>query len=83
MAPAEAEVSGKEIVVPVYLHCPHCEHPQVVPAARRGRVRFCRQCGRAYRTSLTSETAEPIRAASLADLGHRLGGRPKVFILAA
>ncbi len=69
--------------MPVYVNCPHCEHPQVVPAARRGRVRFCRQCGRPYRASLTSDTAEPIHAESLADLQGRLGGRPRVYILAA
>ena len=32
--------------MPVYFECPHCDHPQIVPAHRRGRALFCRQCGR-------------------------------------
>ena len=36
--------------MPVYVKCPHCEHPQVVPSGRLGKKRLCRQCG--YATCL-------------------------------
>ena len=34
--------------MPVYLLCPHCEHPQVVAPHRRGKTQVCRQCGKTY-----------------------------------
>jgi len=34
--------------MPVYIMCPHCHHPAVVPAIRRGMNRVCRQCQRLF-----------------------------------
>ncbi|HOM51118.1 MAG TPA: hypothetical protein PLV57_01915 [Phycisphaerae bacterium] len=56
------------IVVPVYMHCPHCDHPQIVPVARRGRMRFCRQCGRAYVTSKVVDMVQPVPISSMAEM---------------
>ncbi len=49
--------------MPVYLNCPHCEHPQIVPQHRRGRVVVCRQCAQAYVTSREEQHPELIGAA--------------------
>lgn len=32
----------------IYVICPHCNHPTVVPRLRTGKGRVCRQCGQAY-----------------------------------
>jgi transposase-like protein len=69
--------------VPVYIICPHCEHPQVVPAHRRGRARFCRQCGQAFVTSRTAGSAEPLPISSMGELNTRLRGGKNVYILSA
>jgi len=57
--------------VPVYLHCPHCEHPQIVPAYRRGKTTFCRQCGKAFRTSTKANTARALPVSSIGELHAR------------
>lgn len=54
--------------MPVYLQCPHCEHPIVVPSHRRGKTLFCRQCGGAYRTSTRVAEARPLPISSVAEL---------------
>ena len=54
--------------MPVYLLCPHCEHPQVVAPSRRGKTVMCRQCGRPYRTAKSVSLVEPIMAATVEDL---------------
>jgi hypothetical protein len=59
--------------VPVYMHCPHCEHPQIVPVARRGRMRFCRQCGRAYVTSKVIDMVQPVPINTMAEM-HSVSG---------
>ena len=68
--------------MPVYLHCPHCEHPRVVPPRGRGKTTFCRQCGRAYRPSRTAAVAHPLPFASFGELRLRLKPKPQpVFFL--
>ena len=54
--------------MPVYMNCPHCDHPQIVPVNRRGRMRFCRQCGRAYVTSKFADEVRPVPVASIAEM---------------
>ncbi len=61
--------------MPVYMHCPHCDHPQVVPISRRGRMRFCRQCGRAYVTSKFVDEVQPVPVSSLAEMQTIAGAR--------
>lgn len=39
---------SREAEVPVYIQCPVCEHPAVLPPAFRGRPHRCRQCNRVY-----------------------------------
>jgi len=68
--------------VPLYLHCPHCEHPQIVPVRRRGRAQFCRQCGRAYVPSKTREEAHPLPISTLAEMQeYSRPADPRVFVL--
>jgi len=69
--------------VPVYLHCPHCEHPQVVSPARRGKTLFCKQCGRAYRTSRTNSDVHPLNVASYGELHRRMNPAGAVYVLDA
>lgn len=61
--------------MPVYMHCPHCDHPQVVPVARRGRMRFCRQCGRAYVTSKVIDHVQPVPISTLSEM-HAIAAAP-------
>ncbi len=62
-------VRGKGVRnVPVYLLCPHCEHPQVVAPHRRGKTVLCRQCGRPYRTAKSVNLVQPLMAADIEDL---------------
>ena len=72
-----------EIAVPVYLNCPHCEHPQVVPTRQRGRTLFCRQCGRAYRTSEGADGVQGLPISSMGELDQRLRARKGVQPLAS
>ncbi len=34
--------------MPLYVLCPHCGHPAILPSEPRGRREICRQCGQAY-----------------------------------
>ncbi len=34
--------------MPIYIHCPHCEHPHVIPVVRKGRPYRCRQCANGF-----------------------------------
>lgn len=76
--------------MPVYMHCPHCDHPQIVPMQRRGRMRFCRQCGRAYVTSQVADEVRPVPVTSIAEMeaitrSSATAGRPsgrRVYVLA-
>jgi ribosomal protein L37AE/L43A len=52
--------------MPKYLHCPHCDHPQIV--RRLGKASFCRQCGWAFLTSPVTGTARPLPASTLGEL---------------
>jgi len=40
--------TSREADVPVYVQCPVCEHPAVLPPAYRGQPHRCRQCNRVY-----------------------------------
>ena len=72
--------------MPVYMHCPHCDHPQVVPVHRRGRMRFCRQCGRAYVTSKFVADVHPVPVGSMAEMHAASGAgrartKKRVYVL--
>ena len=67
--------------MPVYLHCPHCEHPQIVPALRRGKTVFCRQCGKAYRTSARANLVQALSISSIGELANRVKKHQKVYAL--
>ena len=69
--------------MPVYVHCPHCEHPQVVPPHRRGKMRFCRQCGRAYLTSESESVVHALPISSVGELRRGMGVGRRVYILGA
>ncbi len=69
--------------MPFYLKCPHCQHPQVVPHARRGRTRFCRQCGRAFITSKVVDIAYPLPITSMAELHSKASPARKGLVLVA
>lgn len=69
--------------MPIYLNCPHCGHPQVVPAFRRGRKRLCRQCGHGYQTSLTANEVRPLPIACIGDSHARSCHGQRVFVLDA
>ena len=55
------------IVVPLYIQCPHCEHPRVITANRRGKALYCRQCGEAYKTFQSVDVVRPVRPSFLFD----------------
>ena len=57
--------------MPVYVQCPHCEHPRVVSPGDRGKTTFCRQCGRAFRPSKTAAVAEPLPYVSIGELRRK------------
>lgn len=46
--------------MPLYMHCPNCQHPRVVPPQRQGRRLFCRQCGQMFVAAL-DHTQRPAR----------------------
>ncbi len=55
----------------VYVICPHCFHPTVVPRARAGKGRLCRQCGQMYfvgQSSSLAADAIPVRSGAHLDL---------------
>lgn len=65
--------------MPVYVNCPHCDHPQVVRAGRRGKVLFCRQCGWVYKTFKRLDTVRSLPICSMSELvNHQLAGRQSV-----
>jgi len=35
-------------MLPLYIHCPFCRYPVVVPSRERELPRRCRQCGKGY-----------------------------------
>lgn len=61
--------------MPTYLHCPHCEHPQIIPGRRLGKTSFCRQCGWAYQMSPVTRTPKPLAISSVAELKHTTSPR--------
>ncbi len=67
--------------MPVYVNCPHCDHPQIVPARRRGRALFCRQCGWAYQTSRQAATVRPLSLSTMGELDRRRSGGGRVFVI--
>jgi uncharacterized paraquat-inducible protein A len=73
--------------VSIYVICPHCNHPTVMPRVRTGKGRVCRQCGQAYfvgdSASLEGD-AIPVRsAADLASLSlHSASSPAPVYVLA-
>ncbi len=48
--------------LPHYLHCPHCEHPTLVPAYLFGDLHRCRQCAGYYRPSQVLSAAGALAA---------------------
>ena len=54
--------------MPVYVTCPHCEHPMVVPQVDRRRGRLCRQCSGGYIVSGTRPVAMPLPVHTIAGL---------------
>ena len=68
--------------MPVYINCPHCDHPQVIAAHRRGKAIFCRQCGWVYQTSKQASTVRPLAISTISELQQRTGGG-KVFLIDA
>lgn len=69
--------------MPTYLHCPHCEHPQIVPGRKLGKTRFCRQCGWAYQTSPATGAARALPVSSMGELRNNglLRGQGPVFTI--
>jgi ribosomal protein S27E len=69
--------------VPVYVLCPHCEHPHVIPPHRLGRKLFCRQCGRVYASSEDGNRVEPLAISSLSQLRKtgRFGRKENLYII--
>lgn len=54
--------------MPLYLTCPHCDHPMLLAPKWRGRSRLCRQCGWAYLVAAHEDRALSIPARSIAQL---------------
>lgn len=70
--------------MPLYLHCPHCEHPQVIPVHRRGRLVICRQCGRTFRGASMSLEVDPLPFAHYGELPQpKASSRQRVYVLDA
>jgi len=69
--------------MPVYIHCPHCEHPHVISAHRRGKALFCKQCGWVYQTSKTADWVRPLPVSSINELRDRraAAGGGKVYVI--
>ncbi len=67
--------------MPVYINCPHCDHPQVVVAQRRGRAVFCRQFGWVYQTSKQAATARPLAISTMSELDQRRSGGGRIFVI--
>lgn len=43
----------EESTVPVYVHCPHCEHPAIVRRPVPGKTHRCRQCAGFFTLQIT------------------------------
>jgi rubredoxin len=69
--------------VPVYVQCPHCDHPQVIAAHRRGKAVFCRQCGWVYQTSKQAGTVRPLAISTISELRERQSAGGKVYVIDA
>ena len=54
--------------MPVYVTCPHCEHPMVVSQRDRRRGRLCRQCSGGYIVSATRPVATLLPVHTVAGL---------------
>jgi rubredoxin len=69
--------------MPTYLHCPHCEYPQIVPGRKLGKTRFCRQCGWAYQTSRATGMARALPVSTMGELrnSHPQQHQPAVFVI--
>lgn len=68
--------------MPVYVICPHCQHPIVVPAKARGKARLCKQCGGAYKTSRVHPHAVALSARSTAEMLRLAGGAGSTLLVA-
>ncbi|MCG8406122.1 MAG: hypothetical protein MI923_13075 [Phycisphaerales bacterium] len=40
--------NAEGMIVPAYIHCPHCDHPVVLTSVELGQRYRCRQCHRLY-----------------------------------
>ena len=69
--------------MPTYLHCPHCEYPQIVPGRKLGKTRFCRQCGWAYQTSRVTGAARALPVSSVGELrsGFQQPNHPAIYTI--
>lgn len=67
--------------MPIYIHCPHCEHPQIVAPRRRGKAQFCRQCGSAYKTSTAGDEIRPLWVSSIDELRPRTRAAGAVYVI--
>ncbi|HSW46207.1 MAG TPA: hypothetical protein VLM89_11625 [Phycisphaerae bacterium] len=67
--------------MPVYVNCPHCDHPQVIASHRRGKALFCRQCGWVYQTSKDVMAVRPLAISTISELQERRAGGGKVFVI--
>jgi uncharacterized paraquat-inducible protein A len=54
--------------MPIYVTCPHCDHPTVVPPHRHKSAGLCRQCGNGYLVSEHEPRAMALPARSYAQL---------------
>ena len=61
--------------MPLYLTCPHCDHPMLLACKWRGRSRLCRQCGSAYLVAPRENRALAIPSHSRAQLRAWLQAR--------
>jgi hypothetical protein len=60
----ETALVCEESPMPIYVHCPHCEHPVVLPAAVHGRYYRCRQCNGFYVIQMTTSVDPEIQSES-------------------
>lgn len=67
--------------MPIYMLCPHCDHPQIVPKERRGKKRLCRQCGQPYQTFKHSPLVHPAADSVEAAGSYVTGSGQRVFVL--
>ena len=65
---AKERVPSQGVEMPIYLTCPHCDHPTVVPPHRHKSVGLCRQCGCGYLVSERLQRAMAVPARTFAQL---------------